>query len=290
MWGKPGLSSLTPKAFAGISLHKLPSVPGTLIAPAREAVLEAFLEDHCCLWDALQKLWFVGSHGHPLAEARASRRSVSSQELREGNSICLSRVCSSYTLSAGLSSPQVPLKQMTTSRRVRLFIIWKKLNWSAGKTRVSFRNVLALGMKKAYFFPREILLTGENSWFYVAWNEVLLRWLMCPHFKELFVVVDIAGFIYPSSQKKKKSPLFFHLFSSSLSVSCPWRLIYLLLAMSRVAQWLCLIAVLEQNWVSGNVCETDTHFHPWIFLVFCHPHNNWPTITATGFMLKNKFF
>ena len=93
---------------------------------------------------ALQKLWFVGSHSHPLAEARAGRKSVTGQEPREGNSFCLPCFCSSYTVSTGLCSPQVPLKKISTSWRVRLFIIWKELSQSAGKPRVSFRNVLSL--------------------------------------------------------------------------------------------------------------------------------------------------
>lgn len=38
---------------------------------------------------ALQKLWFVGSHSHPLAEAWAGRESMTSQEPHESNSSCL---------------------------------------------------------------------------------------------------------------------------------------------------------------------------------------------------------
>lgn len=60
-----------------------------------------------------------------------------------------------------------------------------------------------LDFSKPYFFPRKIHFTAENRWFYVAWDEVLLRWLMYLYFKEL-VVVDTAEFIYPFSPKKKK--------------------------------------------------------------------------------------
>lgn len=64
----------------------------------------------------------------PLAEAWASRESVTSQEPHEGKSFSLPGICSSYTVSTGLCSPQVPLKKISTSWRVRLFIIWKELS------------------------------------------------------------------------------------------------------------------------------------------------------------------
>lgn len=99
---------------------------------------------------ALQKLWFVGSLSYPLAEVWASRKSVTSQEVCEGDSFCLPCICSSYSVSTGLCSSQAPLTKISTSWRVRLFIIWKELSQSAGKSRVSFRNVLTLLFGKVY--------------------------------------------------------------------------------------------------------------------------------------------
>lgn len=52
---------------------------------------------------ALQKLCFVGSHSHPLAEARAGRESMTSQEPHESNS-CSPWICSSYTVSTDACS------------------------------------------------------------------------------------------------------------------------------------------------------------------------------------------
>lgn len=106
---------------------------------------------------ASQKLWFVGSHSHPLAEAWASRKSVTSQELRERNSFCLPCICTSYTVSIGLCSPLVSLKKISASWRVRLFIVWKELSQSAGKSKVSFRNVLTL------LFLKNLLLAYRNK-------------------------------------------------------------------------------------------------------------------------------
>ena len=126
------------------------------------------------LASAFEKLWFVGSHSHPPAEVWPSKKSVASQQLREGDSFCVPCVCSSYTASAGVCSPQIPLKKISTSWRVRLFIIWKESSWSAGKSRVSFRNVFAL------LFWKSLLLAYRNEVSVLNLSDIFKEGVLSP--------------------------------------------------------------------------------------------------------------